>query len=173
MKLIPESEGLAFGLADGIICILSLVVGVASATSNPSLVVIAGLVGGMGDAFSNAIGFYISQSVERGVQLHASREHGVSMRVHSRREVFMSGLLSFTSTIAMALMLLTPFLFLQFPSALLASLSLAAALLFALGFYTGKLSGENAVRTALSYVALGIVGAALCFLIGAVLKSAL
>jgi predicted membrane protein (TIGR00267 family) len=73
----------------------------------------------------------------------------------------------------MALMLLTPFLFLQLPSALLASLSLAAAILFALGLYAGKLSGENAVRAALSYVALGIVGAALCFLIGAGLRSVL
>ncbi|MCW4019635.1 MAG: VIT1/CCC1 transporter family protein, partial [Candidatus Bathyarchaeota archaeon] len=60
-------EGLAFGLADGIICFLGIIIGVAEATQDVRMVMISGIVGGIADALGNSFGFFISQSTERGV----------------------------------------------------------------------------------------------------------
>lgn len=66
-------EGVAFGLADGIICCLGLVIGVAEATVNlpllerRSLILASGILGGLANAFGNSIGFFLSQETERSV----------------------------------------------------------------------------------------------------------
>lgn len=60
-------EGASFGLADGIICFLGIILGVAEATKDVKLVIISGIVGGIADAFGNSFGFFISQRTERGV----------------------------------------------------------------------------------------------------------
>ena len=56
-------EGAAFGLADGIICCLGLIIGVAEATINfpalerRSIILASGILGGLANAFGNSIGF--------------------------------------------------------------------------------------------------------------------
>lgn len=66
-------EGVAFGLADGIICCLGIVIGVAEATINlpllerRSLILASRILGGL---FGNSIGFFLSQETERSVQIH-------------------------------------------------------------------------------------------------------
>ena len=79
-------EGIAFGLADGLIMSLGLIIGVAEATTDPRLVIIAGVIGGFANAFGNSIGFYMSQSAERGLQILEIVEHGVTTNVHSKTE---------------------------------------------------------------------------------------
>ena len=54
-------EGIAFGLADGLIMCLGLIIGVAEVTSNTRLVIITGIIGGFANAFGNSIGFFMSQ----------------------------------------------------------------------------------------------------------------
>ena len=53
-------EGVTFGLADGLIMSLGLIIGVAEATADPGFVVLAGIVGGFANAFGNSIGFFMS-----------------------------------------------------------------------------------------------------------------
>ena len=77
-------EGVAFGLTDGIICFLGIIIGVAEATQNVRLVVIAGIVSGIADALGNSIGFFVSQSTERGVQIHHKKEHGQEFTLKER-----------------------------------------------------------------------------------------
>jgi predicted membrane protein (TIGR00267 family) len=163
-------EGVAFGLADGTICFLGLTIGVAEATSDPTLVIISGIIGGIANAFGNSIGFFISQSTERGVQIHETEEHGVKTRIHSKREVLMSGVLTFLATILALAVLISPFLFFNIPTAILVTFSFGMILAFILGSYVGKLSRENPYKTGLKYVGLGIVGAVISFFIGDFLK---
>ena len=163
-------EGIAFGLADGIICFIGLTIGVAEATSNPILVIISGIIGGLADAFGNSIGFFISQSTKRGVQIHEVEEHGVKTRIHSQREVLMSGLFSFFSTILVLIILLSPFLFLSNINAIIATFALGTTLAFILGCYVEKLGGEKPYKTGLKYAALAIAGAVTSYLIGDFLR---
>jgi len=163
-------EGIAFGLADGIICFLGLTIGVAEATSDPTLVIISGIIGGIANAFGNSIGFFISQSTERGVQIHETKEHGVKTRIHSKKEVFMSGILTFLATILALAVMISPFLFFNISTAIVVTFSFGMILAFILGSYVGKLSRENPYKTGLKYVVLGIIGAVISFLIGDFLK---
>jgi len=64
-------EGIAFGLADSLIMCLGLTIGVAEATSDTQLVIITGIIGGFANAFGNSIGFFMSQSAERALQIRA------------------------------------------------------------------------------------------------------
>ena len=159
-------EGIAFGLADGIICLIGLIIGVAEATLNPTTVIISGIIGGLSDAFGNSIGFFISQSTERSVQIHEAKEHGVNTRIHSKKEVWMSGVFSFLSTVFVLIMLLPPFVFFNINMAIIITFSIGMILSFILGFYVGRLSKESPYKTGFKYVMLTIIGAIISYLIG-------
>lgn len=163
-------EGFAFGLADGIICFIGLIIGVYEATSDPILVIISGVIAGLADAFGNSIGFFVSQSTERGVQIHETVEHGAKVRVHSKKEVWMSGVYSFLATILALTVLLSPFLFFRIDAAVVLTFSLGIVLSLILGGYVGRLSGENPYKTGLKYVMLALIGAASAYLVGDFLK---
>ena len=63
--MIEGFQGVAFGTMDGLITILGVVIGIASATENAGAVIIAGLVAGLANAFGNTFGFYASELAER------------------------------------------------------------------------------------------------------------
>ena len=152
-------EGIAFGLADGLIMCLGLIIGVAEVTSNTRLVIITGIIGGFANAFGNSIGFFMSQSAERALQIHEIADHGATTRIHSKREVFTNSLFSFASTIAAVLILLSPFTFLCMNHATILTFMIGIIMAFILGSYIGKISYENPYKEGLKYVLLAILGA--------------
>ena len=170
MKLIEGFQGAAFGLTDGVICITGLIIGVAVATSNLNMILIAAITGGLADALGNSIGFYLSEYTERGTQIHARDEHGIITEVHSLREVFLSGAFSFLATVFVLSVLLVPFFFLDTNRSIIGCFVIAVVILFSLGTYVGKLGNEPPTRTGIVYVVLGIVGAAVSYLVGYVLQ---
>lgn len=131
-------ESIAFGLTDGMICFLGIIVGVAEATSNPVFVIIAGLIGGIADALGNSVGFFVSQTTERAVQIHGVEEHGTETRIHSRREVWMSGVFSFFATIVALVLLLSPFIFLDIWNATYVAFVIGTTISFILGIMWGR-----------------------------------
>lgn len=163
-------EGISFGLADGVICFLGLTIGVAEATNNTSMVIIAGIIGGLADAFGNSIGFYMSQSAERAVQIHETEEHGVITRVHSRREVVMSSFFSFIATIIALTILLFPFAFFDMTIATILTFIFGTILAFILGSYVGKLGKDNPYKMGFKYAVLAIVGAVISHFVGDLLS---
>lgn len=152
-------EGVAFGLADGLIMCLGLIIGMAKVTSDPRLVIITGIIGGIANAFGNSIGFFMSQSAERALQLHETIDHGTTARVHSKREVLTSSLLSFASTIIVVLILLSPFVIIQMNHATILTFAIGTTMAFILGSYVGKISHENIYKEGLKYAVLAILGA--------------
>jgi predicted membrane protein (TIGR00267 family) len=161
-------ESIAFGLTDGIICFLGIIVGVARATSSPTLVIITGIVGGIADALGNSVGFFISQTTERAVQI-SEVEKGTKSRVHSKKEVWMSGVFSFLATIVALVLLLFPFTFLSIWNATYVSFAIGTIMSFVLGSYVGKIGKENAYKSGLKYAAITIAGALIAYLVGEVL----
>jgi predicted membrane protein (TIGR00267 family) len=161
-KLSEESyrlEGIAFGLADGLIMCLGLIIGVAEATSKAQLVIVTGIIGGFANAFGNSIGFFMSQSAERALQIHETTDHGATIRIHSKTEVFRNSLFAFVSTIAATLVLLSPFTCLSMNYATILTFIMGTTMAFILGSYVGKTSHENFYKTGLKYALLAILGA--------------
>ena len=158
-------ESVAFGLTDGIVCFLGIIVGVARATSDPVFVMIAAIVGGIADALGNSVGFFISQTTERAVQIYGV-EQGTESRIHSKKEIWMSGVFSFLATIVALILLLSPFTFLSVWNATLLSFLTGTVLAFVLGSYVGKIGKENPYKSGLKYAIITIVGAAIAYLIG-------
>ncbi len=158
-------ESVAFGLTDGIICFLGIIVGTARATSDPRLVVALGIIGGIADALGNSIGFLVSQATERAVQMKGA-EQGNNTHVHSKREVWMSGIFSFLATILTLVLLLAPFVFMSVWSATTASFIIGTILSFLLGMYIGKLGKENQYKCGIKYAFITIAGALVAYLLG-------
>ncbi len=156
-------EGVAFGLADGLIMCLGLIIGVAEATSGTArareLVIITGIIGGFANAFGNSIGFFMSQSAERALQIHETTNHGAKTRIHSKREIFTNSIFTFSSAIAAVLILLSPFTFLSMNHAAILTFIIGTTMAFILGSYVGKISHENPYKTGLKYALLAILGA--------------
>ncbi|MFX0124374.1 MAG: VIT1/CCC1 transporter family protein [Candidatus Hodarchaeota archaeon] len=164
-------EGFAFGMTDGIICFLGIIIGVAQATQDPMMVIIAGIVGGVADAFGNSIGFLISQLTEQSVQLHQKENLGQEVRVHTQREVVFSGIFSFLATIIALFLLIGPYFFIEdFYTAMFVTFVLGILALFILGMYVAKISGKNWLKMGILYTIVGMTGAVLAFMIGSVLN---
>ena len=158
-------EGIAFGLADGLIMCLGLIIGVAEATSNTALVVIAGIIGGFANAFGNSIGFFMSQSAERGLQIHETTEHGLTTKVHSKKEIYINSTFSFICTITISIILLFPFIIFNMMTALILAFILGIVVAFVLGSYIGKISRENTYIWGFKYAVLAVIGAIVSHLI--------
>jgi predicted membrane protein (TIGR00267 family) len=153
-------EGIAFGLADGLIMCLGLIIGVAEATSDTRLVMITGVIGGFANAFGNSIGFFMSQSAERALQIQTT-DHGATTRIHSKKEIFMNTGFAFISTVAATLLLLCPFTCFEMSYAVMLTFVVGAAMAFILGSYVGKISHESPYKNGLKYAFLAILGALL------------
>lgn len=156
-------HGLAFGLVDGLITMLGVVIGVAQATRGDTrLVLVSGLVAGFANALGNSIGFYGSELAERGEHMVEGREPS------SMTEVRRSTLLAFVMTLLAMLALMFPFAVVS--NAYLVAMGFAvvigSGLLFVLGLVVGKLWRRHPLRYGLIYVALGIVGAGLSIVVG-------
>jgi predicted membrane protein (TIGR00267 family) len=170
MKITEALEGASFGLTDGVICALGIMVGVAAATSDTTTVLLAGTVGGVADAFGNSIGFYVSQLTERSVQKHDIKK-GARQKAHTYGEAVMSGIASFIMTIAIFGILITPYIFMKVTDATAVSFVIAIVLLMSFGAYVSRLSGESAWKVGLWYSFLGVVGALVSYWIGLQLKT--
>ncbi len=158
-------EGIAFGLADGLIMSLGLIIGVAEATTNPRLVIIAGIIGGFANAFGNSIGFYMSQSAERGIQIQEATEHGINTKVHSKKEIYLNSTFAFLCSIVVSIVLLSPFLLLNMVVAVISAFTLGILVAFFLGFYIGKLCQENRWVGGLKYAFVAFLGAVISHLV--------
>jgi predicted membrane protein (TIGR00267 family) len=152
---------------DGLITILGVVIGIASATQNSEAVIISGLVAGLANAFGNTFGFYASELAERAE--HIQENQHVSSMAETRR----STLLAFAHSLASTLVVVAPFLTFALTNAMIASLILALALLFALGALVGKFSHASPWEFGIRYVLLGLAGAALSFMVGKTVGSVL
>ena len=162
-------ESIAFGMTDGVICFLGIIVGVARATSDPRAVIIASIVAGVADALGNSIGFFVSQSTERAVQIadEGNGEHG---HIHSKKEVYLSGVSSFVATVSVMLLLIWPFIFCTIWIATSISFIIGIILSLGLGSVIGKLEKVNIYKSSVKYGAITMLGAAISYGVGELLQ---
>lgn len=166
MDVKKELEGMAFGMADGVICFLGILIGVAAATGSAKMVIIAGAIGGIADAFGNSIGFYISQSMERGIQTYEKKKKDHTTRVNTYKEVVMNAVFSFIGTIIVLVLLMAPFFLASLDLAIKISFFLGITTLFLLGVYVSKLMDEKPLKMGIEFAIIGIIGALLGYAVG-------
>ncbi|MFH0834714.1 MAG: VIT1/CCC1 transporter family protein [Candidatus Micrarchaeota archaeon] len=170
MKISEVFQGAAFGMMDGVILIVGLLIGVSEATADSKIVIVSGLVGGIANAFGNSIGFYTSECAERGEQIRFHKARGKKIEdgyVHSHEEVLASSALSFIATITALIFPIAPFFFVSdIRTAMIACVAISGVMLFALGTYIAKLNEECWWKNGLKYALLGFAGAAIAYFIG-------
>jgi vacuolar iron transporter family protein len=212
-----------FGATDGLVCNLSLIMGVAGAAGeDPHSIVIAGIAGLLAGGFSMAVGEYVSVSSQRELleyQIELQRDQLVNTPEQERQilhEIYRSkglsrpeadlivgrilddperaidtfvreeiGLSAETmgSPVAAAIgslsafavgafIPLLPFLLLGGVGAFAASIGGSAVALFAIGIGVSRLTHRHPLRTGLRQMALGGAAAAVTFVIGTLLGTA-
>jgi len=168
-------QGIAMGLMDGLITLLGIIVGVGAATNDAKVVIISGLIGGISNSFGTSIGFYTSENAERGQQISfyknkkGTRKEG--RYIHSHSEITSSTFLSFIAgVLALVLPILPFFLSVDVTAGMISSLVICTALLFLLGYYIGEINETDRLRSGVKYVFLGIMSAAVAFILGGLLK---
>ena len=165
--IIEGFQGVAFGTMDGLITILGVVIGIATATENAGAVIVAGLVAGLANAFGNTFGFYASELAERAEHIQEKQ------RLNSMTETRRSTILAFTHSVGSTIVIVAPFAVLDLNHAIISSLIFASVLLFTLGGFVGKFSHASAVKFGVRYVALGLAGAGLSFVVGEAVRNLL
>jgi predicted membrane protein (TIGR00267 family) len=167
IDIIEGFQGVAFGTVDGLITILGVVIGIATATQSSGFVIISGFVAGLANAFGNSFGFYASELAERAEHIRENQH------VSSMTETQRSTLLAFVHSVGSTIVIVAPFAVFDLMHAMAASLFLASALLFGLGGVVGKFSHASPWTFGIRYVILGLAGAVLSFIIGDAVRSVL
>ena len=137
-------QGMTFGSMDAIIMVLGIVVGLGS-MGNRTAVFIGILVAGIANSFGNAWGFHISEETEN---------------IHSRKEVWMSTILSFSGTLVTTFILLMPVILLPLTQAIIASVAIGIALIVLIGLTVGKIQNlgkTGCCKLVLEYVSISIL----------------
>lgn len=222
MKVRFSLRDIILGGQDGLVNVLGVILGVAAATSDARIVLVAGLAATFAESISMAAVAYTSFMAERDYYLsllerekeHIARkpkeeeeetkqifeEMGFSGKLLSsavekikrKKEIWLKlmmthelgltptppskGQILFTSTtvgvsaLVGSLIPLSPFLFLPVKPAVGISLLVSAATLFGVGYYKGKATKGDWVRSGLQILLIGITAAMVGYLIGLLLK---
>jgi predicted membrane protein (TIGR00267 family) len=97
-------------------------------------------------------------------------EQGTESRVHSKKEVWMSGVFSFLATIVALVLLIFPFTFLSIWNATYVSFTIGTIMSFILGSYVGKIGKENPYKSGLKYAIITVAGALIAYIVGEILN---
>ena len=152
-KRVHGLQGMTFGAMDAIIMVIGVIVGL-GVIGNRSAVFVGVLVAGIANSFGNAWGFHISEETEN---------------MHSRREVWISTMLSFSGTLLTTLVLLLPVLLLPLSLAIAASVATGIALIVLIGLLVGRiqrLDMGGCCRLVLEYVSISILVIAVAYYLG-------
>jgi len=153
-KMITVREGLqgaTFGMMEGVIVALGILMGL-SATDSRLILLVGIITCGLADALGNAAGFHVSEETEE---------------YHTRREVWKSTILCFLSTIIVFFILAIPVLFLPLTQAIIVSGLVGMVILAFLGYFVNRIRRKNeALKTIIEYVLMGASVSFVCYWVG-------
>ena len=163
------------GTIDGVVACLAIVLGVFSASVDKSIIIAAGLSGGVGLGLSNGIGGLMAEST---VELKKMRELEDSMImkkggmkgtiIHKRiqRKLFYDTLTHGGCSFFGAMIPVVPFFFLTAATGVIASIILSFITLFLLGIYMGVMTRQRLIVAGLKMLLIGILVAGVVRLLG-------
>lgn len=149
-----------FGISDGVVSNLALVIGVFGAGASRSGIITAGIAGLVAGATSMAVGEYVSVATQREV-LQAGFDED-----DENADPWRAATASFVTFSFGAFVPLVPFLLTEGVVAALTALVATGVLLYVVGAALSLLTRRSAIRTGLRQLALGWGAAALTYLVG-------
>ena len=154
------------GGQDGLVNVLGLVLGVASATFSTHIVIISGIVATVAESVSMSAVAYTSARAAKDYY------HSIKHKIHF--EDFENPLQSAwtvgISTVIGSVIPLIPFFFFSVKSSIIISLVLSALVLFIAGALKAKLSIGNWGKSGLELMIIGIIAALAGYGVGILLK---
>jgi VIT1/CCC1 family predicted Fe2+/Mn2+ transporter len=168
----PRGSGtlreIILGAQDNLINVLATVLGVAIGSGSTKIVALAGLASGIAEAISMGGVLYTSTSAERDLQRRVS---GNEVPATETKDPLTAALVTFAAALVAAAIPLAPFAVLPIRWAMPAAAVLSLVALFALGGYTGGVTGRRWWRDGVRFVAIGSLAALAAALVGAALKT--
>ena len=161
------------GLIDGSLSALGVVIG-ASGSADASVIIAAGLGGGIANGLSNILGAFTAEkaTLERErIQKEKSllKKNGYLKKsiIYKKaiRETMICGLIDGISTALGSALPVVPFFLFDIKTALYIAIAITVAILFILGVFIGKISKENVVVSGIKMVIGALVVAVLCFMV--------
>ncbi len=168
-RRIKKYEGLAIrdlilGGQDGMVNVLGIVLGVATATPNISIILVAGFSGAVAEAFSmGAVAYTSSKTFEEYIKGHK----GNNSHIESNSSPVFDSVIVFLSAFFGAAIPLIPFMYFSVEVAIMFSLAVSLVTLFLAGSITGKISNsKNWLWAGLRVLLIGAGAALLGYLVG-------
>ena len=169
------------GGQDGLVNILGLVLGIASATFNSNIIIISGLVATVAESVSmTAVAYTSSKAAEeyyegmieddkKHVKNLLLKKHKILLHEFSNplRSAWMVGL----ATIIGSLIPLVPFFFFSVKYGIISSLILSAFVLFIVGAFKAKMSIGNWRKSGLQLMFIGLIAALIGYGFGLLLNN--
>jgi len=148
-----------FGSMDGVISTLAVIAGVAGATTNHTIVLVAGVAAMMAEAISMGFSSYSSARVRERILGHKK-----ALVKRTARE----GAEFWLVTMGGGAIPLVPFLLrlTDTITSLKIAVVLSVVFLFSIGVYTGKLTKKNALQEGLFNAIIGMIAAAVTYVVG-------
>jgi VIT1/CCC1 family predicted Fe2+/Mn2+ transporter len=139
-------RNVVFGVQDSLVSTVGLVSGVASAQVGRSTLLLTGFVLVAVEAFSMAVGSFLSDASERELRMHRDVRLGSSV---------WGGFVMLVSYLAAGFLVLAPYLLLPDGGAFGWSIAVSLVALFVLGAASGRLAGLPVVRRGIRMALLG------------------
>ena len=161
------------GLIDGSLSALGVVIG-ASGSADASVIIAAGLGGGIANGLSNILGAFTAEkaTLERErIQKEKSllKKNGYLKKsiIYKKaiRETMICGLIDGISTTIGSALPVVPFFLFDIKTALYVAIGITVAILFILGVFIGKISKENVIVSGIKMVIGALAVAVLCFMV--------
>jgi predicted membrane protein (TIGR00267 family) len=168
-----ETRYIVRGLIDGSLSALGVVIG-ASGSADASVIIAAGLGGGIANGLSNILGAFTAEkaSLERErIQKEKSllKKNGYLKKsiIYKKaiRETMICGLIDGISTTIGSALPVVPFFLFDIKTALYVAIGITITILFILGVFIGKISKENVIVSGIKMVAGALIVAVLCFMV--------
>ncbi len=167
-----EGRYLILGTIDGLLAVLGIIMGLAATTANPEIIVKAALGGGVALCLTNGIGSYLAETAVEYRRIssveHAMLEDLRDTRIEqqAKQKIVRDSLMHGSASLIGSIVPVLPFLALRDGIATLVSIGLSAVVLVALGYYSGRVSGQSYVKSILRMIGLGATIVIVCSLLG-------
>ncbi len=151
------------GAQDNLTNVLAVVLGVAIGSGDVSTVALAGLAAGVAEAISMGGVLFTATKAEADLA-------GARGQVGSKRPL-LAAAVTFVAALVAALIPLAPFAVLPLGSAMVAAGCLSLVALFAIGAWTGGITGDAWWRSGTRFITIGGLAALASALVGVALKT--
>jgi len=160
-------KDIILGGQDGLVNVLGVILGVAVATYDTKIVIIAGLAAAFAESISMAAVAYTSTDAALSYYASKIKKHRMFNLLkeeyeNPKKSAYVVGL----SAIIGSLIPLIPFFFLSVSSSITIALVLAALALFITGTIKGKLTKENQFKEGFKILVIGMLAALVGYLVG-------